>query len=271
MTKKIAVLHSILRSLGHKKVASQVSSLNWIWRSPYFSEIDVGHFISQNSDDLEKIERLSEGRFFFSKSGAEGTAYFIGDDSGEPKYVFKINFIGPSYKLFEDSRWEAKILESGIFDVKYNNGREGGLSWKVSEKLNTDGVVGSGVQDIIDIALKVIEDIYREILLSRETVDFKKDRILLMQIDSLNPEVIGEVLSEYNLDRNKLMNELKSSILSEVGSLDEIESNIPSIKPGWLEDFILSIIDLLVEGKNDFGEDNVGIREETGRLTWFDA
>ena len=40
---------------------------------------------------------------------------------------------------------------------------------------------------------------------------------------------------------------------------------------GWFDDFIESIIRLLSEGKNDFGEGNVGAREETGKLVWFDV
>jgi hypothetical protein len=268
---KVTSLARILSRLGLKKEASVVTTLSWISRSPYFSQIGLNNFLSQNSDELDKIDRLSEGRFFFSKSGAEGTAYFIGDDHGAPKYVLKIDFLGSSHKLFEDSQWEAKVIDSGILNVKYDSGEDKKLTWKVIEKLSTDGIEGSGIQDIIDITLQSIEDLYREALKSKETSDLKRESISLMRVDVLDSDVISEVLSYCDANSIDLILDLKSKVLKEIGSTSEIESAIPQLKVGWLEDFILSIVRLLSEGKNDFGQDNVGVRESTGRLIWFDV
>lgn len=271
MIKVLKDLSKILISLNLRKEASAVSALNWISRSPYFSEIDVGHFLSANSDELEKIDRLAESRFFSSKSGAEGTAYFIGDDGGSPRYVLKIDFLGSSHKFFEDSKWEAKVIDSGILSVKYFDGKERKLTWKVIEKLDTSGVEGSGIQDVIDIIIQSVVDIYKEALRSKEPVDWKKDQISLMSVDALNPEVIETVLDFYSASGLNLVQDLKKSIFAELGSVDNIEASIPSLKLGWLEEFIESIVRLLSDGKNDFGEGNVGVREETGRLIWFDV
>jgi hypothetical protein len=271
MIKKLKNLSEGLIYLNLKKEASAVSALNWISRSPYFSEIDVGHFLSTNSEELDKIDRLAGSRFFSSRSGGEGTAYFIGDNGGSPRYVLKINFLGSYHKLFEDSKWEAKVIDYGILSIKYLNGKDKNLTWKVIEKLDTNGVEGSGIQDIIDIVIQSISDIYKEILKSKETLDWKKDQISVIPVDVLSPEVIGTILEFYNESGLNLVQDLKENVLKEIGSIDGIESEIPSLADGWFDDFIESIVRLLSESKNDFGEGNVGVREETGKLIWFDV
>lgn len=288
--KRLKSLAKVLSSKGYilesgyiLRLAADDSGLSpsWTQASPWFKNIDQDLFLSNNLEELKKIDSFAKGRYEVISSGGEGTAYVIGDaspDSGT-HYVLKLDFQNYADKrdaLERDlesgsTNYEVSILDWGTLLVNYLNGTENKIVWKVVEKVETPSLLDLGIQDLIDAILEDIVERRRFLEMSRARDPRSRAMIEAKYFDFLDPENVIELLSS-GISSEELSTQIANTIL-EFGILDNTILELDKIlKPGWLKEFVKSIIYLMGErGKNDLGGDNVGIRPSTGRLVWFDA
>lgn len=95
-----------------------------------------------------------------------------------------------------------------------------------------------------------------------ETIEARFKNTVEDVFDALDDNQRSEMAAELANDIRTSKSQYERYI---VADLDKI------LKPGWLEDLIDGMIYMITIGKKDFMPQNLGIRESTGRLVWFDA
>jgi len=285
-------LSKILSGLSLTKEAFDVRLAPFITAIRDLFQIDSEKFIAANKADIEKIDRIANGNYNFLESGGEGSAWQIGNRG---TYVLKIT-VTPAVNVMKDSgqitihkeptrdaldvsdvlwskspgaRHEVMIRANGELQIIYHNTNRPPKKvwWKVIEYL--DRSIIEDDSDSVDAMIGLILD---RILVMANT-----RRGELGQQDSLsdsdmystdNAIVIGA-------DNPSKRLELAKKLASDVRQNQETKQIIfdlgTDLSQGWLEDFIDGMLYLMaIRDKSDFIADNLGIRESTGRLVWFD-
>lgn len=286
------LLSKCLAKLSLTKEAFDVRLVPFITAMYGQFQLDPEKFITANKADIEKIDRIANGNYKFLASGGEGYAWQIGNRG---TYVLKIT-ITPALNIMKDSghstihkeptrdaldvsnvlwskepgaRHEVMIRANGELQIIYHNTNRPAkrVWWKVIEYL--DRSIIEDDSDSVDAMIGLILD---QILVMANT-----RREELGQQDSLsdsdmystdNAIVIGA-------DNPSKRLELAKKLASDMRQNQEIKQIIfdlgTDLSNGWLEDFIDGMLYLMaIRDKSDFIADNLGIRESTGRLVWFD-
>jgi len=286
------LLAKCLTKLSLTKEAFDVRLVPFITAMYGQFQLDPEKFITANKKDIEKIDRIANGHYEFLNSGGEGSAWKIGNRG---TYVLKIT-ITPALNVMKDSgkitihkeptqdaldvsnvlwskspgaRHEVMIRANGELQIIYHNQNRQPkrVWWKVIEYL--DRSIIEDDSDSVDAMIGLILD--------RILVMANARREELGQHDSLsdfdmystdNAIIIG---ADNSSKRKELARELASDVRQNQETKQTIFDLGTDLSQGWLEDFIDGMLYLMaVRDKSDFIADNLGIRESTGRLVWFD-
>lgn len=217
--------------------------------------IDDEEFIKANRTDLDKIASIANGHFEYLGFGGEGFAWKIGGSRAQ--YVLKIS-LTPRTDQEKDvnetsSRlWGAKpgadhepaIHSSGKLTIVYYGSKPDKEAWwKVLEYLDTESIDRYAIKTIVS-------EIYH---LYRRTI----------HIDVTNVAVRKDVAADL---ARQLRGSSRKLLILAIRDLDDI------LAADWLETFIDGILYMIESRqKTDFMAGNVGVREATGQLIWFDA
>jgi len=261
MTNRINTLFAALKSLGFKKEAFIPEALKWISRDRFFKFVDLIQFAEDNAADLDKISKIAEGSYTKLGLGFEGVAYAIGKSHQKVlKVCFNQNgLLSPdddakravealnSGKAY--AKHEAVVYDRGEFIVSYGSGPIAGDStrifWKIIELFNT------GSLDKIEVIILI------------ETIRGRFENTVEDVFDGSDDDQRNAMATELAKDIRNSKSQYERYV---VADLDKI------LSPGWLEDFVDGMIYMMsVRDKWDFHPGNLGIRDSTKRLVWFDA
>lgn len=295
---RLSKLSVALSSLGLTKAAADVTDLesqddiyDLLSGSRHFYNVDNFEFFNDNIADLNRINKLAEGNFRLIGEGAEGVAFAIGKQrSGEEPYVLKVTFEpindypDKDNKRTKDTVWEeysgasheVVIHSSGTFRIKNFDSQVSSIAWwKIIEKTNTNPLRKKDIEPLIQLILRYIKNFAMAKAESEAKTEFEKEEIRNQPIESadiMSPESATILDADKAGTRSGLSKRISGLILSSGIDRDIIEYYNDALEPGWLEDFIDGILyQMAVRNKADFGPKNLGIRESTGRLVWFDA
>lgn len=258
---RLSALFTALSNLGFTKEAFIPEALKWISRDRHFKDVDLIQFAEDNAADLDTINKIAEGNYVKLGLGTEGVAYAIGKDHQK---VLKITFSQPEHLSHDEdvkralealssgksyANHEAAVYDSGQFVVTYSGGFHyepiKGIWWKIIELFNTAEL------DPIEVNV-LIETIWARFENTVEDIFDGSD----------------------DAQRNAMAIELASDIRNSKSQYERyVVSDLDKIlSPGWLEDFIDGMIYMIsVRKKKDFTPHNLGIRDSTKRLVWFDS
>lgn len=294
MTARLSKLSVALNGLGLTKEAGDVSILDEkgfgsLFGDKFFTGVDNDKFLDDNKSDIKNINKLAEGHFKPLGRGAEGVAFAIGRPrNGIEPYVLKITF-EPLNMLPEDdeeatryilwnehpgAKHEAAIHMSGKFLMKSSE-EESTVWWKITERTNQGPLTKKDIEPLIYLILRYIKQSAMKKAEKEATTELEKEEIRnqsMADSDLMNTESATILDADKPSERTALAKNISQLILSSGVDRDIIEFYDDILEPGWFEDFIDGILyQMAVRGKGDFGPRNLGIRESTGRLIWFDA
>lgn len=289
----IKSLSKALSNLSLTKEAFDVRLSPFIIAMYEIFPIDPERFIVANKSDIEKIERIANGHYKFLHSGGEGPAWQIGKQGD---YVLKITITpaldspkdgGPptihkeptqDAKDVSDILWskipgaqhEIMIRANGELQIIYHSKSRPPkrVWWKIIEYLDTS--IMDEEQDDVDSLIGLILHRLLEMANVQRGELNLYDSLIRHDIYSTdNAVVLG---AKDPVTRKDLVKKL-TAIIRHNSEVKQIVFDLgTALSPGWLEDFVDSILYLMaVRDKGDFSPNNVGIRESTGRLVWFDA
>ncbi len=257
----------------------------------YFKVIDSRLFFQDNQEELDKINQLAEGYFKLLGEGGEGVAFAIGKSKdGISPYVLKIIFgyVADSkhndIKLTGDKLWgnesgaihEPVTHSSGqlIINEHVNSkfSKRFMAEWKIMENLPNPGIDDSKMNNLISAI-----EIYTNNMALKEAKNSGDDAFILKMKEDHWDTMPVVLSSRYLKAQNKeIRKQLAARLAREILPYPAVDHVILSLnkilEPGWLEDFIDGMLyQAAVRGKTDFHSGNLGIRESTGRLVWFDT
>lgn len=283
----IKLLSKALSNLSLIKEAFDVRLSPFIIAMYEIFPVDPERFIAANKSDIEKIERIAGGHYKFLHSGGEGPAWQIGKQGN---YVLKVTITpaldspkdgGPptihkeptqDAKDVSDILWskipgaqhEIMIQANGELQIIYHSKsrQPKRVWWKIIEYLDTS-IMDEDEDDVADLIRLILNCVL-------DMANQKRDRSLIVN-DIYNTDNAMVLGAKDPVIRKDLVKKLATMIRSHPGVKRIVFDLGTALSPAWLEDFIDGMLYLMaVRDKGDFTPNNVGIRESTGRLVWFD-
>lgn len=260
-------------------------------------QIDKEAFVAANLQDLNDIDFMAKGNYEPLEGGVEGFVWRIGTRN---QYILKIIETpltntprdgGPStihinpttdVKTIHDTLWtnkpgsqhEVMIPQSGMLQIIYHNKARSPkiVWWKLIELLDTS-IMDEDEDDIDNLITSTLYAI-KEMANQKREENGVPDPV--REIDAGydiyntdNAVVLGAADSVVRTNLARRISTILKTSEDTAGIIFDLNA---ALSPGWLHDFIDGILyQMAVRDKGDFKPQNLGVRESTGRLCWFDA